>query len=337
MKNLFLKITVCAVLCASLAQAQEKSALETLQESYAQFQSQLAAKYSGQQTALDAALLPRLDALEQNVMQKGDLDGVLAVRKARDSLNQALNGKTPFELPDAKALPELQQLFNEHKDARAAIVDKQREEHQTLTAKYAEGLDKLKRKLVVEDRIDDAVAVQREIEKLPVAETKAPAPVFQPQPQAPEPVRPAAVAPAKPAIDAAKLLTAEELAANIQDLAGKNVRFQARLMNMERDNDRRVFLIFDQGIRIRQDLPNLLPFFNSGRIRYDNFNLNQVYVFRIGYTFLIETTLSQTPSINNHTTFRNTTIRGCSDQVARNYLKVSCQAPCPLARCQYCK
>ena len=44
MKNPFLKITVSAVLCASLVQAQEKSPLETLQDSYAQFQSQLATK-----------------------------------------------------------------------------------------------------------------------------------------------------------------------------------------------------------------------------------------------------------------------------------------------------
>jgi len=337
MKNLFLKISVCAVLCASLVQAQEKSALETLRDSYAQFQSQLAAKYSGQQNALDAALLPRFDALEQNVQQKGDLDGVLAVRKARESLNQALNAKTPFELPDANMV-ELQQLFNEHKDARAAIADKQREENQTLTAKYAESLSNLRRKLVQEDRIDDAVAVQAEIDTLPAAETKPAAPVsiFQPQNQ-PEPVRPVVNEPARSTIDAAKLLTAEELAGNIQELAGKPVRFYARLMNMERDNDRRVYLVFDQGIRIRHDLPNLLPFFNSGRVRYDNFNLNQVYVFRIGYTFLIEATLSQTPAINNHTTFRNATLRGCNDQVARNYLKVSCQAPCPLARCQWCK
>ena len=341
-----LQMTLCAVLalCAFASHGQTKTQLQTLQEAYAQYVSGLDTKYDGQQNALDASLMPRLDALEKTVMQNGDLDGVLAVRKVRGLLDTSQKAHTLLAIQDAAETPELRRLFTEHQDARAAISEKQREDKRAITLKYAESLDKLKRKLVTEDKIADAMAVQKEIEALDIPEASAakpaPQPVFTPQPTPPPGVQ---VQPVKPAIDSAQLFTSADLANNIQALAGKPVRFYGRLINMERDNDKRLFLTFDGGIRIRQDLLNLTPLFNSGNIRYDNFNLNQVYVFRIGNTFLIETTLTQTPALSNPTTYRNATIRGCNEQTARNYLKVTCQAPCPATiresakPCAYCK
>ncbi len=332
-------------MCAAvLLQAQTKPPLTALQETYEQYKTALTTKYDEQQNVLDASLLPRLETLEERYIQKGDLDGVLAVRAARKQLDESLAAKTPYEPSDAPETPELRQLLADHTTAREAIADKQRDEFQLLNTKYTESLDKLKRRLVMEDKIDDAVAVQKEIEHIAALQPKIAKPKPDPFPP-PSELPPIAVAPpvAKPVIDANKLLTSAELVDNIQELAGKPVRFYARLLNMERDSGKRVILTLENDIRIRQELLNLEPLFNTRNLRYDNLNLNQVYVYRIGNTFLFEATLTQTPNASAYSTFRNATIRGCDSQVARNYLDVKCQAPCPSMMregpnaCPYCK
>ena len=342
MKKQIAAALACAAMLAPALHAQEPPALDAMRETYAQFQDTLRAKYAGQQAALDAALPPRLDALEQACMQRGDLDGVLAARGAREPLDAAIKEKTTFEIPDDPATAELRQVFNEHREARAAIAEKEREENRTLTARYADSLEKLKRRLVTEDKIDGALEVQKEIEGLNLEPARPAAQPAAPQPAAPQP-QPQPAAPAKPAAETNRLVPAADLARNIQDYAGKPVRFLGRLVSLERDNDKRVFLTFDGGIRIRHDMPNVAASYNTSRVRYDNFGLNRAYVFSTGNTYVVETTLTMTPSVGNHTTYRNAVIRGCNDAVARNYLKVACQAPCPEAvrqgpnPCPHCK
>ena len=343
MKKGFIHIFAAAALLATPLCAQEKPALQTLRETFAKYVSTLRGKYAGQQSALDATLLPKFDELEQARVEKGDLDGVLAVRKARENLRRALEAKELFDLPDNAETPGLRQAFDGHRDARAAIAEKEREENQKLAAKYAESLETLKRKLVTENKIEEALEAQRELDGLKpepdpppqTAKPVAPTPA-KPEPEKPQPTPQPIV---KNAPDPGGLLTTAELADNIQAYAGKTVRFYGRLENIEKENNVRLYLTFENGIRFRHDLINLRAQFGSG---YDMYSLNRVYIFDIGTTFLLEATLSQAPKVGTPTSYRNITIRGCDDTRARGYLKVTCRAPCPdnirqSGGCPWCK
>jgi len=192
-------LALLAAVVASLGVCHGQAApatLDGLREAYAKHRDDLAATRQTQRAALDAALLARLATVEEASAKKGDLNGVINVRETRAALEKASQDNEPFDPPETPAPAGLQRALLDYKKDAATLAAKQRAEEDVLTARYAENLGKLKRKLVTENKIDEAVAVQAEIEELPKPEAKsvsAPAPKPEPKPVAkpePEPHKP---------------------------------------------------------------------------------------------------------------------------------------------------
>jgi len=121
--------------------------------------------YAAKPKAILANYAKDLDALEQSLAKKSNLDGVMAVRQDKEDLKLAndvpdnINDKTPAEL---KALKE------KYKVLMAGVESGKKQEIASLSTMYIGRLEKMRDALTIAMKIDDALAVKAEIDKVKV-------------------------------------------------------------------------------------------------------------------------------------------------------------------------
>ncbi len=104
-----------------------------------------------------------LNKLEQTLAKKGDLDGVLAVKKEKEMF------KFRREIPEDAVVSfpvELKTLQENVKNQPIVLEADKKKEIAKITSDYIAGLEKIKEALTKNMKIDEAVAVKTEIEKV---------------------------------------------------------------------------------------------------------------------------------------------------------------------------
>jgi hypothetical protein len=147
----------------SIAQETNKADdLSVLQQSYQEQVTKIEDNCGTKVKALLPSYVKELESLEQSLAQKGNLDGVIVVRKEKElaSISQQIPNniiQTPVELK------KVQEKF---RDMRSGLDKAEKKEMATLTTDYVEKLELLKVSLTKSVKIDEAVMVKTEIERV---------------------------------------------------------------------------------------------------------------------------------------------------------------------------
>ncbi|OVE74493.1 hypothetical protein BVX94_00160, partial [bacterium B17] len=136
---------------AQLAEIQKiyKSQLEKINKEYDKTVKEAPLKYN-----------QNLTALEKTLQSKGDLQGIMAVRKERDRFSLSKEVTDELLVTTPKPLKKLQQQY------MASEIDadiNKTEEINKLTEAYLKRLEKVKKSLTVKGNIDEALLIQAEI------------------------------------------------------------------------------------------------------------------------------------------------------------------------------
>lgn len=123
---------------------------------------------------LPGAFLSQLGALQKRMQETGDLDAYLAVSKEIERFTQATKGESdPFEkvpeMPDSALVdkPEsLRTLQNQYVKACQDKGDHRRKQIEDLAGTYVAKLEALQKDLTIKNRIRDAIAVKKEVDRV---------------------------------------------------------------------------------------------------------------------------------------------------------------------------
>jgi hypothetical protein len=180
-----------ATLLFGAAPVQLPEGFVTARASYREQTVRLEADATAKLRALDENYLRSLEALDADFKAKGELDPLLEVRKETERF-KARRVVTTFNIVTTP--PTLGTLQQQYIDTRAAVEHNRKLGLARLAQAYLDNLDKLKRALTQQDKLDAAVAVQKEQET--IRATADLSPLAQPQPAQPTP--PPVVDPAGP-------------------------------------------------------------------------------------------------------------------------------------------
>jgi hypothetical protein len=189
------RIIACVILVFSglSVMAQEPAAtnefdLNVVSKKYSDAWRQIEGRREERLSALKTQYLAALEVLYQKAIAKGDLDAVIAVKSEKDRI------LTDVTLGDADraALPaELKTQRATYDQGSARVIKEQSDQLRQLYDKYKKTLEFQEKNLTVQGRVDDALAVRSEKERMM---DDLPAVAASEQP-----VTPAAPAPTKPA------------------------------------------------------------------------------------------------------------------------------------------
>ena len=130
--------------------------LAELEAQYTKDRDAIAWKFVDRNNAVRAGYTNALITLEAGFKSKGALEGVLAVRKERESYAASVDGK----LPEGQAIPEILDLRAKQKKMAADAVLEEKKAIVTNAQQYVDKLKVLEKDLTVADKIDTAVIVQ---------------------------------------------------------------------------------------------------------------------------------------------------------------------------------
>ena len=130
--------------------------LAELEAQYTKDRDAIAWKFVDRNNAVRAGYTNALITLEAGFKSKGALEGVLAVRKERESYAASVDGK----LPEGQAIPEILDLRAKQKKMAADAVLEEKKAIVTTAQQYVDKLKVLEKDLTVADKIDTAVIVQ---------------------------------------------------------------------------------------------------------------------------------------------------------------------------------
>ena len=180
-------ILVAPFLAQVSARAQETNVAETadlnsLSKKYSDTWRQIETKQEQHLTTLKTQYIASLDTLLKSTMANGDLDGVLAAKAEKDRLLT----DTPMSDDDRAAMPpELKTARAGYDQAAERIRGEYRKQFESLHTKYLQTLQEQEKKLTMQGRLDDAIAVRAEKDRVmdhvlhdippPAAESNAPA------------------------------------------------------------------------------------------------------------------------------------------------------------------
>jgi len=159
--NKLVLLTILIVAAASLQAAD--TGLEALKETYARETRKLDAQYEASAAKIVQSYGRALAALRKASSKSGDLEAVLALDKEieRFGTDQSLPTSAPRGFPDEGAVV----LGRASAALQAAAVQKDKGVEE-LSAKYAARLKALQKQLVAADKLDEAVAVKAETERV---------------------------------------------------------------------------------------------------------------------------------------------------------------------------
>jgi hypothetical protein len=143
--------------------AVEEPGLSGLRQRYEQAAIELAGWEMDQQKSAADRYGAFLDQARQQLQQKGDLDGYLAVQAEQKRLESE---KTIATGSNAALHPLVAIARTGYATTVAAAKRKREERFHTLTSRYAETLDAMKRSLTVAGKIQEALAVRDEAERV---------------------------------------------------------------------------------------------------------------------------------------------------------------------------
>ncbi|OGV65425.1 MAG: hypothetical protein A2283_18045 [Lentisphaerae bacterium RIFOXYA12_FULL_48_11] len=137
--------------------------LSDLQVWYQQEQVRIDDNYLSSMVAIEGDYAKQLKDLEQSLTSKGDLEGILAVRKEKSRFSQTTNLTTAVIVPAPDELKNLQlknvSLFSSLQTEKETAAVK-------LKSVYLEKLEELKKALTQNLKISEAVKVKEEINKV---------------------------------------------------------------------------------------------------------------------------------------------------------------------------
>lgn len=178
--------------------------LNAVSRKYSDTWRQIESRREERSSALKTQYLAALDGLYQQAIAKGDLDGVIAVKAEKDRI---LRDVQPTDA-ERTAMPEaLKKPRATYDQSSARVLKEQGEQLRQLHEKYTKVLDLQEKKLTLQERVDDALAVRAEKERimddLPAWASEQPAAEASAAPAAPSPAlaspSPAATTGAAPA------------------------------------------------------------------------------------------------------------------------------------------
>jgi len=188
MKQLPISVLILSVLSVSAY-----SAPKNLADCKALYEKEAAKIESAHHAELNRAFSSygkNLDATESSYKKAGDLNGSLAVRKEKARFQKEKN--VPDEVPSY--LPPLIQKAQHfyHRATMKARAEKAKA-MAMLTNRYLRRLDAMKKELVSQDKLDEAIAVDAEMKRVEFIvadiESRAPKVVPQPRPSSAPPTR----------------------------------------------------------------------------------------------------------------------------------------------------
>lgn len=151
--------------CFSLAGVAAHSAPKTLGDYKANFEKQtrsITDEYEATVQRASHAYMKSVDYTLNTAREKGDLDAVIAGKKEKKRFEEEENvpDESPVGLPEA--LARIQSGYHAFVGAATLRRDKKTE---WLLKKYVATLERLKRKYVIKDKIDEALDVRGELQK----------------------------------------------------------------------------------------------------------------------------------------------------------------------------
>ncbi|MEI6217841.1 MAG: DUF1080 domain-containing protein [bacterium] len=156
-------ITAFAILFVSASALPSLAAsMSEMDAQYSKTREENAWKYVEKKNAAIAGYTNVLIALESVLKAKGDLDGILAVRKERENLATLTDGS----LPTGETIPAIDDLRAKRKKIVVQVVLEEKRELVATAQQYADRLKIMEKELTVAGKIDDAVSVQARRKKL---------------------------------------------------------------------------------------------------------------------------------------------------------------------------
>lgn len=170
---------LCVTLCCAgtLALAQEEDPAAATRTLYTQRVAEIEKKHARSVRALGDDFLIALEAAEVKLQKSGDLDGVLAVRGEVARFTQERNVPRDDDGKLPPAVKQLRTIFLEAGDKAASKRDLKKA---ALARTYVAYLDGLTKKLTVEGKVEQALAVREEARQLGKLADQAPAPGRKP-------------------------------------------------------------------------------------------------------------------------------------------------------------
>ena len=150
--------------------------LNAVSKKYSDTWRQIESRRAERLSTLKTQYLAALDEIYQKAMAQGDLDGVLAAKSEKDRI------LTDVELPaaDREAMPDtLKKPRSLYDQSFTRVLQEEKDQLRQLHEKYKKTLETQERKLTTQGRVDEALAVRAEKERisddLPIEENKPPA------------------------------------------------------------------------------------------------------------------------------------------------------------------
>lgn len=157
--SIYLIVILGLVLSGNRLFALSFSDMET---QYAKDRENIAWKYVEKQNYLRNGYTNALVALEVAFKSKGNLDGVLAVRREREQLAALINGKDP----EGRTISEIADLRVKQRKAAGEVVLEEKRAIVAIAQQYVDRLKTLEKELTVADNIDAALVVQQKRKKV---------------------------------------------------------------------------------------------------------------------------------------------------------------------------
>lgn len=159
MKSIFILIV-----CAGTVMAQGTNELARLQKIYQENIAKIEGKFYSQNSNLPLEYDKELNVLEEALVKKGDLDGVMVVKKERERRKSNAGGALIPEGALVQSPAELATLQDKYKYPR--FTDELNREYIALSEKYISYLEKTKVALTQSRKLDEALVYKTEIENI---------------------------------------------------------------------------------------------------------------------------------------------------------------------------
>ena len=300
----------------------------------------LDAKFSEQRKELDKKLATAVKALEERFAGEGNLEGVLAARETLEAIEDPFSDVV---LPKRKNTDALKRAIEQHFQSARTLDTEETQARDELKTKYITYLERVKQRLTTERKIDEALAVHNEIERLNNEQKKAEqlaAPAKPAQPDKTLPVRPDIIKnpqqplqPLPPNPDARKFTSDAEVVEKLKTLSGTTVSINGRIKAVENDNMTRgaFFITFESGVKLRLALPENTEMGKRGGVGIlkgkGNYGED---ILAPGAHIAVQTEIAK--GTIHHTvpnTFLNCLVIGSDSTAARRRFRADCGGPCP--------
>ncbi len=304
----------------------------------------LDAKYTEQRKNIDKKMSEAVKVLEERYAAQGNLEGVLAAREILQAVDD------PFEevvVPARNNIDELKRVLDQREQFFKTLDTEETKTRDELKTKYIAFLERVKGQLTVSRKIDEALAIHNEIERLKneqkLGQKLAAPAVSAATPQNPRPTFVNTPPPPRtPPENARTFMTEADVIDQLKTLTGTSVTFNGRVKTLENDNSNRGYFLLNMegGIKIRLAIPDGTELAKKGGasiLKVKDQPRSYYYtpppgeeVLGVGTQVAIQTTIAK--GVVHHAapaSFLNAVLIGSSSAAARSRFKADCGGPCP--------